>query len=141
MTRLRSITSKNYPLPSEAEWEYASRGGSASLSYKYLGSNLLNEVAWYKGNSGGKTYSVGQKKANELGLFDMSGNVWEYCQNWYVYFARTQFNPTVPSMGSYRVIRGDGWFNIALACRISNRTGNTPLARSRDIGFRLVRTP
>jgi formylglycine-generating enzyme required for sulfatase activity len=103
--KLNQQTGKRYRLPTEAEWEYAARGGSQGSSTKYAGSNSIGDVAWYDGNSGNKTQPVGQKRPNELGLYDMSGNVWEWCADWYgPYSSASQTNPQGPSSGSDRVI-------------------------------------
>ena len=133
--RLNEKTNKNYRLPTEAEWEYAARGGSQSRKYKYSGSNNIDEVAWYKGNSGSRTHPVGMKKANELGIYDMSGNVWEWVNGWYgKYSSSPQTNP----QGSYRVIRGGGWGSDAGNARVSHRSFTAPGDRYCALGFRLA---
>ncbi len=127
-------------LPTEAEWEYAARGGKNSRGYKYAGSNMIEDVAWYTGNSGSRTHEVGQKRANELGLYDMSGNVYEWCYDWYAnpYNGSYQNNPVGPSSGSDRVYRGGGWNSIAQFCRVAYRGSNTPSSSNDGMGFRLV---
>ena len=130
-----------YRLPTEAEWEYAARGGQQSKGYTYSGSNTLDEVGWYSSNAGGKTHAVGGRKANELGLFDMSGNVWEWCGDWYgTYPAGAQTNPTGPAKGDYRVYRGGGWHNDPRGCRAANRSDDPPTNRAYYLGFRLARS-
>ncbi|GHT29262.1 hypothetical protein AGMMS49574_05550 [Bacteroidia bacterium] len=139
ISKLNAATGKRYRLPTEAEWEYAARGGNRSQGYKYSGSNNLNNVAWYVGNSSSKTHPVGAKSPNELGVYDMSGNVWEWCSDWYDnYNSSSQTNPTGPSTGSYRVLRGGSWYDFAKYCRVSYRDGSTPGDRGRSVGFRLV---
>ncbi len=139
--KLNAMTGKNYRLPTEAEWEYTSRGGSRSKGYKYSGSNTIGNVAWYDGNSGGKTHPVGQKIPNELGLYDMSGNVWEWCSDWYGnYGSGSQTNPKGPSSGPGRVNRGGSWCSGARSCRVSNRYDYYPGVRDFDLGFRLARS-
>ena len=137
--KLNRLTEKNFRLPTEAEWEYAARGGNKSRGYKYSGSNDADAVAWYDKNSGGKTHPVAQKQSNELGLYDMSGNVLEWCQDWYGnYSSNSQTNPTGASEGSYRVMRGGGWNYYARLVRVSSRDCGTPDGRGSYGGFRLA---
>ena len=139
--RLSQLTGCTFSLPTEAEWEYAARGGSKSLGYKYAGSDHIDAVAWYGGNSGSSTHPLAQKAANELGMYDMSGNVWEWCSDWYGgYSSGTQRNPTGPGSGSGRVLRGGSWFNYAGYCRVSYRYRSNPADRG-YFGFRLVFRP
>jgi len=140
--QLNRKTGKNYRLPTEAEWEYAARGGSAGSPTLYAGSNNIVEVAWYSENSGGKTHPVGQKKPNELGLHDMAGNVWEWCNDWHGnYGSGNQSNPKGSSTGSFRVLRGGGWNGSAGRCRVAYRNRNGPVGRDSYNGFRLVLAP
>jgi formylglycine-generating enzyme required for sulfatase activity len=140
--KLNQKTGKNYRLPTEAEWEYAARGGSQSRGYKYAGSNNIGEVAWYDGNSSSKTHAVGGKKPNELGIYDMSGNVYEWCSDWYVnYSAGSQRNPQGPTSGFDRVLRGGSWSGLAGFCRVSNRSICDPDDRYSFSGFRLAVSP
>ena len=140
--RLNRLTGRTFRLPTEAEWEYAARGGNQSLHYKYSGSNNIFDVAWHKGNSGDKTHAVGTKTANELGIYDMSGNVWEWCSDWYGdYSAGAQTNPQGPSSGSRRVVRGGIWNAIARFCRVSDRYGFDPNDSIIIFGLRLVLVP
>ncbi len=140
--RLNSMTGLRFRLPTEAEWEYAARGGNKSKGYKYSGSNNVKEVAWYEKNSGSGTHAVGTKQPNELGIYDMSGNVWEWCSDWYgSYSSSSQTNPTGPFSGSRRVLRGGSWYDAARGCRVSYRGSISPSSRADDIGFRLVVVP
>ena len=139
--RLNKITGKIFRLPTEAEWEYAARGGNKSKGYKYSGSNTIDDVAWYDDNSSTMTHPVGTKAPNELGLYDMSGNVWEWCSDWFgEYSSSSQSNPTGPTSGSRRVYRGGSWGSIADGCRVSYRNRRTPDLRYNSLGFRLVCT-
>ena len=130
-----------YRLPTEAEWEYAAKGGNGSPgNYTYSGSNNVGEVAWYYGNSGSKTHEVGKKAPNGLGLYDMSGNVWEWCWDWYgTYPSTAQTDPTGASSGSIRVRRGGGWFDSAEDVRSAYRNYFIPYYRYFNLGFRLAR--
>jgi formylglycine-generating enzyme required for sulfatase activity len=136
--KLKTKTGKNYRLPTEAEREYAARGGE---SYQYAGSNTLDEVAWSYNNSDGKTHEVGGKKQNGYGLYDMSGNVWEWCQDWYDsnYYKNSQSsNPVNTTESTDRVLRGGGWYDDPLYCRVANRSGGAPTYSLNGYGFRLV---
>lgn len=138
--RLKMKTGIKFRLPTEAEWEYAARGGKKSHGYKYAGGNNLDDVAWYEGNSSGRIHPVkNEKQGNELGLYDMCGNVWEWCQDWWEkYSGDIQANPKGASNGSRRVLRGGGWYSDARNCRVSNRNGKHPSTRDNNIGFRLA---
>ena len=140
---LSNKTGRTYTLPTEAQWEYAARGGNKNEGAKYAGSNMIDAVAWYKDNSGGSTHIVGSKRANALGIYDMSGNVWEWCKDWYAdsYVSYDTNNPVGPSSGSYRVGRGGGWSSSASYCRVANRDGSSPGVRGNGLGFRVVCLP
>ena len=142
ISKLNSLTGQNFRLPTEAEWEFAARGGNNSNHYQYSGSNELGDVAWYYGNSGDKTHVVATKQPNELGLYDMSGNVWELCSDWYGnYSSSSQTNPTGPNSGSDRVFRGGSWNCNAGYCRSSFRNKLIPVIRLFTLGLRLVLVP
>ena len=139
--KLNSLTGKKFRLPTEAEWEYAARGGNKSKGYQYSGSNTIDDVAWYYNNSGSKTHPVKTKQPNELGIYDMSGNVWEWCQEWYsstYYSVSDTTNPQGPSSGSFRVFRGGSWYFNARYCRSAGRSNNAPAYRNYGLGLRLV---
>ena len=142
ITKLNSLTGKAYRLPTEAEWEFAARGGVQSKGYLYAGSNDLKTVGWYWKNSGGQTHPIGTKKPNELGLYDMSGNVWEWCNDWYGdYPTEPQVNPTGLDSGTYRVHRGGSWYSTAQYCRSAYRNYWLPDHRDFFNGFRLALAP
>ena len=147
ITKLNQMTGKNFRLPTEAEWEFAARGGNLSQGYKYPGSNDVAEVAWFRDNSyavGSSspdygTHPVGTLAPNELGIYDMSGNVSEWCQDFYgTYSSAAQTNPTGPTSGSHRVYRGGSWGVNARYCRVSYRLNYTPTGTSSNYGLRLV---
>ena len=140
--KLNSLTGKNFRLPTEAEWEFAARGGTKSQGFKYSGSNSLGTVACYADNNTRETSLVKTKSPNELGIYDMSGNVWEWCEDWFgSYSYSSQTNPTGASSSSARVHRGGAWDSIAKGCRVSTRPYNTPTYKSSDIGLRLALSP
>ena len=139
INRLNSYTGRNFRLPTEAEWEFAARGGNYSRHYKYSGSNYISDVAWFCDNSGNRTHPVGTKQANELGLYDMSGNVWEWCSDWYgSYSSYSQSNPTGATSGFGRVERGGNWCGLARYCCSSHRSYYAPGNSFDDLGLRLV---
>lgn len=135
---LNQITGKTYRLPTEAEWEYAAHGGQLSHGYLYSGSDTLNNVAWYLKNSENVFHEVQLKGPNELGLYDMSGNVWEWCQDWYGKYARKKKNPQGPETGTYRVFRGGSVDRDASGCRVTYRCRWEPNRSNAYLGFRLV---
>ena len=140
---LSKKTGQTYRLPTEAEWEYAAGGGKNHRT-KYAGTenkNELNDYAWYSKNSDNLTQPVGNKKPNALGLYDMNGNVWEWCRDWYkknYYRNSIKNNPKGPDDSFIRVLRGGSWFDFANGCRVANRNGDIPLGRNINIGFRVV---
>ena len=167
LSKLNQLTGKKYALPTEAQWEYAARGGkggntnvyvwcgggaiafSSTVSgssgrsepTKYSGSNDVDEVAWYYDNSGFSTHIVGTKFPNALGIYDMSGNVWEWCSDWDgSYDSEAQTDPMGPVSGSLRVLRGGSWFSSASECRVSNRNAIYP-SGCYGSGFRVVLLP
>jgi formylglycine-generating enzyme required for sulfatase activity len=141
--KLNQQTGMEYRLPTETEWEYAARGGNKSKGYRYSGSNNIDDVAWYNGNSGGKTQKIDTKQPNELGVYNMSGNVYEWVSDWYSdYSLETQVNPTGPLSGEDRVIRGGSWdYGGREACRVSARSAGLPDYSASDVGFRLALSP
>lgn len=139
--KINEITGKEYRLPTEAEWEFAARGGAKSQGYLYAGSNNLVEVGWFKDNSGEAIHIVAEKRFNELGLYDMSGNVWEWCSDWYGPYrldAKGSDNPKGPDNGQRRVMRGGCWNNNVYGCRTAHRVRRDPDSRHGSYGFRLV---
>jgi formylglycine-generating enzyme required for sulfatase activity len=137
--KLNKLTGKQYRLPTEAEWEYAARGGTGSRGYKYSGSNVPGNVGWYEDNSGNTTHPVGTKSANELGIYDMTGNVFEWCSDWYGgYSSNSQTNPTGPATGPGHVVRGGSWYYNGWYCRVSFRNSIAPDGRYNYLGFRLA---
>ena len=141
ITQLNALTGVTFRMPTEAEWEYAARGGNQSKGYLYSGSNTIGNVAWYEDNSGDKTHPVATKAANELGLYDMSGNVREWCSDWYdqsYYSSSPQNNPKGPSSGSKRVCRGGSPGSSVPYCRVASRYNHTPSSRYDGLGVRLA---
>ena len=141
--KLNKLTNKQYSLPTEAQWEYAARGGQLSKNYMYSGSDNLNDVAWYGAYEDEsikqETHNVALKQPNELGLYDMSGNVHEWCLDWYGdYPNSSQVNPKGPSGGEHRVMRGGNWYRKPVHCRVSSRNHSKPSYTNRCLGFRLV---
>ena len=138
----KQLGGKRFALPTEAQWEFAARGGMESKGYKYAGSNQLSALAWSESNSNRSTHPVAQKQPNELGLYDMSGNVYEWCSDWYGdYSIAEKMNPKGPNRGSYRVIRGGAWCHNAGCCRVSYRANYLPTNQGNGIGFRLCLIP
>jgi sulfatase modifying factor 1 len=133
--RLNGRTGEHYRLPTEEEWEFAARGGRESADYRYAGSNDPAEVAWYAANSGGKPHPIGQLRPNELGLYDMSGNIWEWCSDFKLPY------PCDPQGKQFtsRVLRGGTWSNSADSVRTRDRNGRSPSLRLPTLGFRLAK--
>lgn len=138
ITKLNELTGKNFRLLTEAEWEYAARGGDKSKGYKYSGSNNLGDVAWYIDNSNNTSHAMGTKAPNELGIYDMTGNVMEWVSDWKgSYSSGAQTNPTGPDSGTYRVNRGGSYGNVERLSRITNRNSIDPNMSSKTMGLRL----
>lgn len=139
ISRLNALTGKRFRLPTEAEWEFAARGGNQSRHTQYSGSSRIDDVAWYDDNSGWETHPVKTKQPNELGIYDMTGNVWEWCQDWDGrYSSDAQTNPSGASSGAFRVFRGGNWGDTPSECRSSDRNGHTPVWSNFCLGLRLV---
>ena len=142
ITKLNALTGATFRLPTEAEWEFAAKGGNKRQGYNYAGSDAIDDVAWYSDNSSNMTHEVATKAPNELGLYDMNGNVWELCQDWYRdYSSDAQTDPTGPASGSNRVTRGGGWNNGKLVCHVTRRAGLSDANRVNYTGFRLMLVP
>ena len=136
-------SAKGYRLPTEAEWEFAARGGNKSKGTLYAGSEAINNVAWFVGNSGGKTHPVAQKAPNELGLFDMNGNIWEWVWDWYggsYYRSSSEVDPRGPAIGNYRVMRGGAFYNFGNYATVYTRQNSYISFRQNSVGFRVART-
>jgi len=142
--KLNAKTGKKYSLPTEAQWEYAA-GGGANNRTKWAGTNSESSVGtyiWYDGNSGNKTYPIGTKNPNQLGIYDMSGNVWEWCLDWYGnYSSDSQTNTKGAQSGTHRIGRGGGWGDYNPYCRVTNRSKGIPTNTINDLGFRIVFIP
>ncbi len=138
---LSELTGEHYTLPTEAQWEYAARGGNKSKNYKYAGSNDIDEVAWYDETTRERgPRSVGRLKPNELGIYDMSGNAWEWCLDyWGNYSAKAQKDPTGPAQGGYKVIRGGSWYYVDDMAKLTSRDGPKPGKPNFNYGFRVVK--
>jgi len=144
LAQLGQQAGRNYRLPTEAEWEFAARGGNKSQGFPYAGADSLDEVGWYAENSGGAEIPVGRRAPNELGLFDMSGNVWEWCADWYdqaYYRWSPQDDPVGPDQGSYRVRRGGSWSSFPERARSTDRGWYDPASRYKNLGFRVALSP
>ena len=139
ISKLNQLTGETFRLPTEAQWEYAARGGNKSKGYTYSGSNAIDDVAWYNDNSDRMTHPVKTKAPNELGIYDMSGNVFEWCSDWYgSYSSAAQTDPTGPATGFYRVRRGGSWDDIAASCRVAYRISGAPTNTINYLGLRLA---
>ena len=140
IAKLNALTDETFRLPTEAQWEYAARGGNKSNGFLYSGSNTIDDVAWYYEDPVSKSHPVKTKAPNELGIYDMSGNIWEWCSDWYgEYSSAAQTDPAGSSTGSYRVCRGGSWGSYAASCRVANRTSYTPTGIAFYHGLRLAK--
>jgi len=143
LEKLNALTGQEFRLPTEAEWEFAARGGVHSKSFRYSGGNNINDIAWYELNAGAHTHVVGTKTPNELGIYDMSGNVWEWCSDWYApdYYAHSSMqNPEGPATARFRVIRGGSWYYDKAGLRTTDRDKGDPALRYGYVGFRLAQS-
>jgi len=141
INKLNTKTGKKYRLPTEAEWEYAARGGKYSKRFKFSGNNDIHAVAWFKINSYGQTHPVGLKEPNELGIYDMTGNVHEWCNGWYdstYHVLNPNINPQGSDSGNFRIFRGGSWYSDKKYCRVANRNYNSPDIKNFSLGFRLA---
>lgn len=139
LSKLKQQTGKDFRLPTEAEYEFAARGGTNSKGYIYSGSNIVGDVAWYGEGDGGQTHPVGQKLPNELGIYDMSGNIWEWCLDWYGdYQSEAQIDPKGPTSGTWKVVRGCSYYDHDYLCAVTFRNAYYPTYLNRDTGFRVV---
>lgn len=139
IAKLNELTGENFRMPTEAEWEYAARGGNKSKGFLYCGSDSIADVAWYKDNSENITHPVKEKQPNELGLYDMSGNVWEWCNDWFgEYSAEAVTNPTGAQDGRNRIMRGGSWLIEPALCRPADRDSGSPKGGGCIVGLRLA---
>ena len=139
ITKLNELTGQQFRMPTEAEWEYAARGGNKSKGFTFSGSNNIADVAWYSENSSNRSCPVANKAPNELGIYDMSGNVWEWCSDWYGdYSDAPQTNPTGPETGTEHVVRGGCWGALVSGSHLSNRISYVPTFHSNSVGLRLA---
>lgn len=140
--KLNEITGREYTLPTEAQWEYTARGGSKQLPTDYSGSTLLDEVGWYEPNGSKRTHDTGTRKPNSLGIYDMSGNVAEWCSDWFEqYPATAETDPKGPAAGMFKVVRGGAWNSPEQECRVYWRDRAKPIVGKQNLGFRLVLNP
>lgn len=136
---LNRLTGRQFRMPTEAEWEFAARGGNKSGHFKYAGDHIVGNVAWHKDNSNGQSHRVRQARPNELGLYDMSGNVWEWCSDGYAdYIGSDQINPNNQPSTDYKVLRSGSWSSVAAGCRVSSRYGDSSNSHELNYGLRLV---